>query len=76
MKNFGGDGGWCGGDGHFRFFRSCGPHCKKIKSNYKKPRHRGLGGKYLLSIYLDEEGRGFKPRRRKLSFFCGVEDRM
>ena len=27
------------------------------------PRHRGLGGKYSLSIYLDEEGLGFKPRR-------------
>ena len=22
---------------------------------------------------VDEEGRGFEPRRRKLSFFCGVE---
>ena len=29
----------------------------------REPRHRGLGGKYLLSIYLDEEGRGFESRR-------------
>ena len=26
------------------------------------PRHRGLGGKYSQSIYLDEEGRGFESR--------------
>ena len=28
---------------------------------------------------MDEEGRGFKPRQRRITsliFFCGVEDRM
>ena len=36
---------------------------QEIKYRFFQPRHRGLGGKYLLSIYLDEEGLGFEPRR-------------
>ena len=43
---------------HFKTFRLI-----IYKKEGSAPRHRGLGGKYSQSVYLDEEGRGFESRR-------------